>query len=143
MKNLLLFLSVVFACLLCTGTVNGALLSEERGEAEYGLQANELLTMAEAEQAAGFFLPVSSKQERDMAFEDAQSLARQLRLVNRSQRTLVLPYTLLDKGVLTKVAKCCMDIIHSSINHSYTSLPYQSWGVSSEHYIFGMRRILI
>lgn len=144
MKNFLLFLSAVFTFLFCTSSVNGALFPQEGVGVGYCLQQSDFLELTEEETSMGLILPVTSKMpEHPMAFEDAQSLARQLRMFSRGQRQLVLHYTWVDRALLCKVVKNCMDALYLSSNHTYSSLPYQSWGVSSEHYIFGMRRILI
>lgn len=144
MKRFLLFLSVMFTFLFCTSSVNGALFPQEGVGVGYCLQQSDFSDLTEEETCMDLILPVTTDMpERSMAFEDAQSFARQLRMFNRGQRQLVLHYTWVDRALLCKVAKSCMDALYLSSNHTYTSLPYHSWEVSSEHYIFGMRRILI
>lgn len=141
MKNVLLVISFLFAFLLGARAVNGDSLSNEKGTVESVLQLGK---MTDASDSSGsWILPVSPDKDRNVMFEDAQSMARQLRLMHRNQRSLILHYTLLDKALLSKVAKSCMDTLYTSSNRVYTTLPYPSWEVSSEHYIFGMRRILI
>lgn len=144
MKTFLLFISVLFASLFCAGSADGALLSDERCEAGYGLQLNDFSVLSHEDTSAGFILPVAAEAPNGtLAFEDAHSLARQLRMFSRGQRQLVLHYTLVDKALLSKAVKNCIAALYLSSNHTYTSLPYPSWEVSSEHYIFGMHRILI
>lgn len=141
MKNVLLVISFLFAFLLGARAVNGDSLSNEKGTVESVLQLGK---MTDASDSSGsWILPVSSDKDRNVMFEDAQSMARQLRLMHRNQRPFILHYTLLDKALLSKVAKSCKDALYTSSNRVYTTLPYPSWEVSSEHYIFGMRRILI
>ena len=141
MKNVLLIISFLFAFLLGARAVNGDSLSNEKGTVESVLQLGK---MTDASDLSGsWILPVSPDKDRNVMFEDAQSMARQLRLMHRNQRPFILYYTLLDKALLSKVAKSCMDALFTSSNRVYTTLPYPSWEVSSEHYIFGMRRILI
>ena len=141
MKNVLLVISFLFAFLLGARAVNGDSLSNEKGTVESVLQLGK---MTDASDLSGsWILPVSSDKDRNVMFEDAQSMARQLRLMHRNQRSLILHYTLLDKALLSKVTKSYMDALYTSSNRVYTTLPYPGWEVSSEHYIFGMRRILI
>lgn len=141
MKNFLLFISFLFAFLFCTRAVNGDSLSEEKGTVESVLLTNDLPDYCQ--ESPGLISPVTSEDERATAFEDAHSMARQLRLVHRNQRTLVLHHILLDKSQLSKACRFYIEALYSSNNHLFTTLPYLSWEVSSEHYIFGMRRILI
>lgn len=141
MKNFLLIISFLFALLLGASSVNGDSLSEDKGMLESVLQLGK--TTYASDLSGSWILPVSPDKDRNVMFEDAQSMARQLRLMHRNQRPFILHYTLLDKALLSKVAKCCMDALYTSSNRVYTTLPYPSWEVSSEHYIFGMRRILI
>ena len=141
MKNFLLIISFLFALLLGASSVNGDSLSEEKGMLESVLQLGK--TTYASDLSGSWILLVSPDKDRNVMFEDAQSMARQLRLIHRNQRPLILHYTLLDKALLSKVAKNCMDALYTSSNCVYTTLPYPSWEVSSEHYIFGMRRILI
>ncbi len=141
MKNFLLIISFLFALLLGASSVNGDSLSEEKGMLESVLQLGK--TTYASDLSGSWILPVSPDKDRNVMFEDAQSMARQLRLIHRNQRPLILHYTLLDKALLSKVAKNCMDALYTSSNRVYTTLAYPSWEVSSEHYIFGMRRILI
>ena len=70
---------------------------------------------------------------------DAESLARQFRICERNQRVISLQYLSLGK----KSAQKRLEQLFHSIGRTYTSLPFQSWPVASDHYIFGMRRILI
>ena len=70
---------------------------------------------------------------------DAESLARQFRICERNQRVISLQYLSLGK----KSAQKRLEQLFHSIKQTYTSLPFQSWPVASDHYIFGMRRILI
>lgn len=88
------------------------------------------------------FIP-SQSPEADNFCIDAESLAGQLRVVGRWQRQLSVAYSFLAKGDVCRMVKSCLDALLQSANHVYTSLPRPCWSVSSEHYIFGMRRILI
>ena len=77
------------------------------------------------------------------AYDDAESLARQLRTVGRGQRQFSVSCSLISKGMATRLSKVWLDAVLQSSRHIYNSLPHPCWSVSAEHYIFGMRRILI
>ena len=79
----------------------------------------------------------------NVAFVDTLSLTNQLRVIGRTQRQLSVTYSLLSKGDICRLAKCRQNALFQSSKHVYTSAPHLSWSVSSEHYVFGMRRILI
>ena len=77
------------------------------------------------------------------AYVDTESLARQYRVCGRGQRSFSVQQMLLGKSSAYRAAKKRLDVLFHTINHVYTSLPYQSWTISSDHYVFGMRHILI
>lgn len=131
MKYYLVFLSVLFTFLLVSNRMNGDSLSQEGSGVEVG------------NTEVGYVLPVTSEpSEGEMVFEDAHSIAWQLRVCGRSQRTATLHYTILNKELLSKLAKFRMDALFQS-SHVYTTFISQSWEVPSEHYVFGLRHILI
>ncbi len=74
---------------------------------------------------------------------DAQSLARQLRNCGRTNRIqnswpLIISKLMPGKATCSKV-----DVLSQSFSHIYNTLPCLCWTLSSDHYVFGMRRILI
>ncbi len=74
---------------------------------------------------------------------DMESLARQYRVCGRGQRSFSVNHLLLGKSSGYRTAHKRLEVLVHSFNSVYTSLPFQSWAVSSDHYVFGMRRILI
>ena len=143
MKFYLIFLSVIFTFLLVSNRMNGdSLLVEGRGE-EYSLCSETSDCSVLPIQVVDYILPVTSElPDGEMIFENAHSIARQLRGFGRSQRTTALHYTVLNKELLSRLAKFRMDALFQS-SHVYTTLILQSWEVPSEHYVFGLRHILI
>lgn len=143
MKNYLLFLSVAFFFLLAAGNLSVSFLSQEGMEEECSLHQENMDCSTHSLPISGYVLPVTSEiPDGVILFEDGQSIARQLRVCGRSQRVLTLHYTLLNKDLLFKLAKYRMDALFQS-SHVYTTLLCRSWEVSSDHYVFGLRHILI
>ena len=135
MKNFLLFLSFVLWSLLGAKGIEGALPSDEGTGMESVLQA---------ETSTGYILPlVTEMPDEGEAYVDTENLARQYRVVGRGQRLFSVQRMLLGKGSAYRAAKKYLEMLFYTINHSYSSLPCQSWAVSSDHYIFRLRRILI
>ena len=135
MKNILLFLSLFLMSLLSVKGIDDAL---HKGE-EVGMES-----VFQIETSAGYILPsVAELPDEGEAYVDTESLARQYRVCGRGQRSFSVQRMLLGKSSAYRAAKKRLDVLFHTINHVYTSLPYQSWTISSDHYVFGMRHILI
>ena len=135
MKNILLFLSFFLVALLGAKGVEGALPSEEGMGVESVLQP---------EQSAGYILPsVTEIPDEGEAYVDTENLARQYRVVGRGQRSFSVQQMFFGKSSAYRAAKKRLEMLFHTINQVYSSLPYPSWAVSSDHYVFGLRHILI
>ena len=134
MKNILLLL-FLFSMFLLGAKSSNDTLPEEGVGVESVLQADIPVDQ---------ILPVVTEWPHESeACVDAESLARQFRICDRSQRIVPVKYLSLGKNSAYQSARKCLERLFHSINQTYTSLPFQSWSVSSDHYVFGMRRILI
>lgn len=134
MKNILLFLSLFLMFLLGAKGIDDTSCEREEG-IEFVLHGK----MPE-----GYILPsVAELPDEGEAYVDTESLARQYRVCGRGQRSFSVQQMLLGKSSAYRAAKKRLDVLFHTINHVYTSLPYQSWTISSDHYVFGMRHILI
>ena len=125
MKNILLFLSLFLVFLLGAKDVNGTLPIEE---------------------GAGVECVLSSATElpnEGVAYVDTESLARQYRVCGRTQRTFSVQQMFWAKSSAYRTAMKRLETLCHSNHSIYTSLPCQSWDVPTDHYVFGMRRILI
>ena len=130
MKNILLFLSLYLMFLLGAKVVDGGAPSEEETGVENVLQA---------ESSEGLILPwVADLPDKGEAY--MESMAVQYRVLGRGQRSFSVQQMFCSAY---KAAKKHLEMLFYTINHSYSSLPCQSWAVSSDHYIFRLRRILI
>lgn len=140
MKNVVLLLSFLFISLFVSSVMNGTLFPDMDGVEECApASAFEIC----ADNTGGYIIPASAAtSESDKTIADAQSLAAQLRLACRTQRTVNFQASFLTRAMLSRTAVLPSKDCLSSLN-SYTSIPRRSWEVSSEHYIFEMRRILI
>lgn len=78
-----------------------------------------------------------------MTFTEVDLMARQFGAHNRSYRLTNFSCSWLSKVMNHRVAVLRMAMLTYSATHVFSTLPCLSWNVSSEHYIFGMRRILI
>ena len=135
MKNILLFLSLFLMSLLGAKDIKGTFLSEEGVGVECVLQA---------EASVGCIAPmVSELPDEGEAYVDMESLARQYRVIGRGHRSFSVQQVFFGKSSVYRAAKRHLELLSHTINQVYTSLPCQSWAVSSDHYIFGLRRILI
>ena len=133
MKNILLFLSLFLMSLLGVKGIDAAILEGEGVESVFQI-----------EDSVGYILPsVAELPDEGEANVDTESLARQYRVCGRGQRTSFVQQMFFGKESTYRAAKKHLDILFHTINHVYTSLPYQSWTISSDHYVFGMRHILI
>jgi len=141
MKYIWLFISFLFMALLGVETLNGASsLSDTKEEGIIMMEDDELLL---ANEAAGYIVSLASdRMAGDMLMADPLSLAGQLRAWGRTSR-VVYPSFLFSKFVVWRAAKLRMENLSSSSSRFYSTLPCPCWQIASEHYIFGMRRILI
>ena len=135
MKNFLLLLFLFMMFLLGARNVNGSLPVEEGVGVE-----SVLLT----ETSVGYILPVVAElPDTGEAYVDVQSMAGQYRVIGRGQRSFSVQQMFMAKSSAYRAAKKRLEMLSHIINQVYTSLPYQSWTVPSDHYVFGMRHILI
>ena len=135
MKNILLFISLSLMFLLGARGMDVTLSQEEGAGMEAVLQADA---------SVGYILPdVEEWPEEGDAYVDAESLARQFRVCGRGQRQLSVRQYSLARSSAHQVARKRLELLFYSIERTYSSLPCQSWPVPSDHYVFGMRRILI
>ena len=135
MKNLLLFLSLFLMFLLGAGDVNGTLPVEEGVGVECVLQ-----TDSSVEQ---ILLSEINLPDEGEACVNTENLARQYRVNGRGQRSFSVQQMFYGKSSAYRVAQRRLEMLSHTINQVYTSMPCQSWSLSSDHYVFGMRRILI
>ena len=134
MKNILLLL-FLFSMFLLGAKSSNDTLPEEGVGVESVLQADIPVDQ---------ILPVVTEWPHESeACVDAESLARQFRVCDRGQRIVPVKYLSLGKKTAHQGALKRLERLFHSINQTYTSLPFQSWSVASDHYVFGMRRILI
>lgn len=139
MKSILITISFLFLTLLGMKSVNNFSLQEER-DGYACLVSNEWMHSCDA---FDFILPETSEVPGDdMAITDAQSLARQLRGCGRTHRLLNYSPSL-TKILAWKTMWSRMDILSQVSLQFYDSLPCPSWTLSSDHYVYAMRRILI
>ena len=135
MKNFLLFLSLFMMFLLGARDIDNTFPVEE------GVGVESILP---AESSAGYILPMmTGLPEKSEAYVDAESLALQYRICGRGQRSFSVQQMFMGKSSAYRAAKKRLEMLSHTINQVYTSLPFQSWTVSSDHYVFGMRHILI
>ena len=135
MKNILLFISLSLMFLLGARAVNVTLPEE----GEVGMES-----VLQADAPVGYLLPdVEEWPEEGDAYVNAESLANQFRVCGRSQRQLSVRQLSLARSSAHRVARKRLELLFNSIERTYSSLPCQSWPVPSDHYVFGMRRILI
>ena len=135
MKNILLLIFLPLLFLLGAKNMDDSFDKEKRMGVE-----NVLLT----DVPEGYVLSsVFELPDRGEACVDTESLARQYRVCGRGQRTFSVQRMFLGKSSAYRASKKHLEMLVHTIHCVFTSLPCQSWKVSSEHYVFGMRRILI
>lgn len=135
MKNILLFLSFFLMSLLGAKGIEGTLSSEE------GVGVKSVL---QTETPVGYILPVVAElPDAGEAYVNVESMAGQYRVIGRGQRSFSVQQMFMAKSSAYRAARRRLEMLSHTINQVYTSLPCQSWAVSSDHYVFGMRRILI
>lgn len=133
MKNILLFLSLYLMFLLGAKAIDVSAPSEEGTGVENVLQA---------EASEGFILPwVVDLPDKGEAY--VESMAVQYRVLGRGQRSFSVQQMFFGKSSAYRAAMKRLEMLFQNVKSVYSSLPYPSWTVSSDHYIFGMRRILI
>ena len=133
MKNILLFLSLYLMFLLGAKAIDVSAPSEEGTGVENVLQA---------EASEGFILPwVADLPAKGEAY--VESMAVQYRVLGRGQRSFSVQQMFFGKSSAYRAAMKRLEMLFQNVKSVYSSLPYPSWTVSSDHYIFGMRRILI
>ena len=135
MKNFLLFLFLFMMFMLGAKNIDGTLPVEEGAGVE---------SVLPAEASVGYILPlVAELPDTGEAYVDVESMAGQYRVVGRGQRSFSVQQMFMAKSSVYRAAKRRLEMLSHTINQVYTSLPFQSWTVSSDHYVFGMRHILI
>ena len=135
MKNILLFLSLFLMSLLGAKGIEVVAPSGEGAGVESVLQA---------ETPIGYIAPmVSELPDKGEAYVNVESFAGQYRVVGRGHRPFSVQQMFFGKSSAYRAAKKHLEMLSRTINQVYTSLPCQSWAVSSDHYVFGLRRILI
>ena len=96
----------------------------------------------QAEASEDFILPwVADLPDKGEAYVD--SMAVQYRVLGRGQRSFSVQQMFFGKSSAYRAAMKRLEMLFQNVKSVYSSLPYPSWTVSSDHYIFGMRRILI
>ncbi len=135
MKHILLFLSFFLVSLLGAKGLDETPLMTEGAGVESVLQTGE--------PSASLFSSILEMPEEGEACIDTESLARQYRVCGRGQRSFSVQHFFFGKDSAYRAAKKRLDILSRTINQVYTTLPCQSWEVPSDHYVFGMRHILI
>ena len=135
MKDFLLFLFLFMMFMLDAKNIDGTLPVEEGAGMECVLQS---------ETSVGYILPVVTElPDKGEAYVDVESLALQYRICGRGQRSFSVQQMFMGKSSAYRAAKKRLEMLSHTINQVYTSLPFQSWEVPSDHYVFGMRHILI
>lgn len=135
MKNILLFISLSLMFLLGARDMNVVPFEKEG----VGME-----TVLHSDIPVGYISSVVFEwPEEGDAYVDAQSLARQFRVCGRGQRHLSVHQFSSVRSTAFRVAQKHHELLYHSIGRIFSSLPYQGWSVPSDHYVFGMRRILI
>lgn len=142
MKNIWLF--ILFFSLLMVGSnsITGVLPEAEVADCVF-TDFSESDTQSDRTDM-GVILPIdSSSPWESVVFTEIDLMGSQFGAHNRLQRLMNSSYSWLSKAYIRRIAVMRMALLTHSTVHIFSSLPFQSWSVSSEHYIFGMRRILI
>ena len=135
MKNFLLLLLLFMMSLLGARDVHDTLSVEE------GMGVESVLP---AEEPVGHILPIVAElPTKGEAYVDVESLVHQYRICGRGQRYFSVQQMFCAKSSAYRAAIRRLDLLCHSNHTVYTSLPCQSWEVPSDHYVFGMRHILI
>ena len=140
MKNVLLFISFLFLLLAGSKVMDFFVPVQMEDCASVRVEA---IDGYEEYTFSGCILPVESESPHGEAITDAQLLARQLSMHGRTTRVTSVNYSYLSKVLVWKAVRDRMEVLSQAFSRTYTTLPYQSWMLSSDYYVFGMRRILI
>ena len=135
MKNILLLISFTMLFLLDARGMNVSLPEEEGAGVESVLQANV---------PEGCIMPVVAEWPKEGdAYVEVESILHSFRICGRNYRQLSVRQLSLARNSAYRVLLKRLELLFNSIERTYSSLPCQSWPVPSDHYVFGMRRILI
>lgn len=137
MKNIFALITFGFLFLL---TVKGVASSPvEEMEQVHALHAMDM----QADNYTFCIFSSSIDSSNGILSSESQTIARQLRVSGRSQRHIVFHYSMCGKWMAERIAMMRMHLLAQLFTHSYSTDPFQNWEVSSDHYVFGMRRIQI
>lgn len=135
MKNIFLLISFSMLFLLGVKGVNVSLPVEEGVGVESILQTDV---------PEGSILPVVAEwPEEGDAYVEVESIMHPYRICGRCYRQLSVRQLSLVRSSAYRNVQKHLELLFGSIERTYSSLPCQSWPVPSDHYVFGMRRILI
>ena len=135
MRSILFSIFLFGLFLLGVKNTDETFQKNEKGDIETVLQKKVL---SEYVFSSVVELPIQGK-----AYIESESLARQFRICGRGQRSLSVQHVLISKGSASRLFKKRLELLFHSIYRIYTTLPHQSWGVPSHHYVFELRHILI
>lgn len=143
MKYFLLLISMVALFLFGTKAIANNLSVEwEDGNGSVQQQIVSQ-NQVNAPLAMEYVSPVAPKGLNGEATLVSHVLARQFSgTTTRTSRFNSL-YHLLYPKALMRLITLRMELLNHCVAQNYSSIPCQNWGVSSEHYIFEMRRIII
>lgn len=134
MKNILWL--ILFSLML--------LLGVKSGDESFQVERAGVESVLQADKSVGDILPIDIELPDDAkSHVDGESLARQFRVCGRGQRSFSIQRLLFGKQTAYRAVIKHQEILYHSINSVYSSMPCTNWLVSSDHYVFGMRRILI
>lgn len=115
--------------------MNETFLKEERVEVENVLQKDVSVR--------NVLSSVTALPNPGDAYVDSESLGLQFYMCERSHRSTFTQQIHINKSSLDRFHKKRIELLFHTIHRIYNSLPRQSWSVSSYHYVFGLRHILI
>lgn len=142
MKNIFILISVFLLSLLSTEIREISFHSE--GQDAYVCSSDYFHDIDQDIENINCITPLESDLPcEDMVYTDVQSLSRQLRSSGRLQRMLNVHFSFLNKMLEWKKALNRLEMLSYASFHTYTTIPCQSWALASEHYVFGMCRILV
>lgn len=139
MKNVAYLIGFVCMFLIGSKTMTEmSFFTEEEGEVCV-CQSDDTLQDSASE---SYFLSITKSPLDYSALTETEILARQLTMSGRVFRQNLSQTTLFSKTV-QRVAMMRMKALAQSAIHLHSTYPCRRWKVSSEHYVFGMRHILI
>ena len=134
MKNILWL--ILFSLML--------LLGVKSGDESFQVERAGVESVLQADKSVGDILPIDIELPDDaQSHVDGESLARQFRVCGRGQRSFSIQRLLFGKQTAYRAVIKHQEILYHSISSVYSSMPCTNWLVSSDHYVFGMRRMLI